>query len=138
VVTKKVAEKIKAKKPKEPASRLRIIGGVAALLISLVAGVLTVVWYTQGTSDPYVVPSGWGRVNIYLPPQASSCAAAMTMGYDEDGTQSITLQVRLSGLPHLKYGPAIGIIFDGSAMPPDSPQGCGQSRYCCSEGWFEA
>lgn len=106
---------------KGSASRLRIAGGIVALLISVIAGISTVIWYRQGTSDPYVLPDAWGRISIYIPPQARSCAAGMTMSYDQYGTQNVTVIVKLDGLPHLKYGPAIGIIFDGSAVPPDSP-----------------
>ena len=108
-----------AKNHRDIAAILRISAGVAALVIAVVAGLATVAWYRQGTSGSYVLPHGWGRISILVPPQATTCVAEMEIAYD--GSQTLELGIRLSGLAHMKYGPAVGIIFDGSAVPPDSP-----------------
>jgi hypothetical protein len=109
------------KKKRGAVSKLRIAGGIAALVAAAISGVATVIWYRQSTSDPYVLPDAWGHISIFVPPHANSCAAEMAMTYDYNGSQSLVMEIKISGLPHLQYGPAIGIIFDGSAVPPDSP-----------------
>jgi hypothetical protein len=112
-------ENSKKKESRSFTARLRIIAGAITIAIAIIAGFATVVWYRDGTSGAYVLPRDWGRITILVPPQAHNCAAGIAMQYDE--SQSAELAVKISGLAHQKYGPVIGIIFDGSAAPPDSP-----------------
>ncbi|GIH21506.1 hypothetical protein [Rugosimonospora africana] len=115
------ARRASTRRTRRPGRATTVVGVVILVLSAALSGGAYLL-YQHGLPTAYEHPHDWGRVHFLVPAQASACQGELNIDQTPDaatGWPRLTMTMSFTLATNPKSPPAVGIVMDIDAQPPD-------------------